>query len=314
MDTIAPEQYDRYRVVKEKVEADFLSRPGVLGVGVGEKTTGGFDTGVLAIVVFVEKKGLASGGEPLPRMIDDIPTDVVQSRAEAPASLVPSKIDEKRYDPLLGGCMISATTGANTFSATGGVILYIGGNHYVLTAGHFNREFKEGFDCYQPKTTSSNNVIGNGYKWICENVAYDGTSKYADGALIRCDAKARNYTLLSIVDIGKIEGAVEVNNDLVGAKCWKRGAFSGLTTGTIKALDSSYNGRKNCIVVKPEFSLAGDSGAVVIVRDKDDKNYVAGLIQGGVPKTDQLDLVSPIDIIDKTLGLNLNFYKIVPKR
>src|SRR5215470_5294650 len=99
------------RPVKQRIEDELLSRPGVVGVDINEKISGGKPTGELAIVVYVEKKKpkteLAKG-ELIPAEIDGIPTDVKEEHIElhssrvALAEVVPL-VDATKYTTLHGG-------------------------------------------------------------------------------------------------------------------------------------------------------------------------------------------------------------------
>lgn len=71
---------DEIRRVKERVEADLLNRPGVTGVDIGRKITGGKKTGQLAIRVLVEKKKDVPQAQTIPSEIEGIPTDVIQRK------------------------------------------------------------------------------------------------------------------------------------------------------------------------------------------------------------------------------------------
>lgn len=74
-------EHDRLRVreVKERVEDELLAIPGVTGVDIDEKLSGGLPTGVAAIVVFVAEKKAPESVPPdefVPAVIDGVPTDV----------------------------------------------------------------------------------------------------------------------------------------------------------------------------------------------------------------------------------------------
>lgn len=64
------------RPVKRMVEDEFLSRPGVIGVDIGEKFTDGRPTGRAAIVVYVCAKG-SDHPQQIPATVEGVPTDVV---------------------------------------------------------------------------------------------------------------------------------------------------------------------------------------------------------------------------------------------
>jgi hypothetical protein len=65
--------------VKARHEADLMARPGVVGVGVGLRQTGGAFSQEIAIVVLVRAKRPADDlapGEMLPRALEGVPLDV----------------------------------------------------------------------------------------------------------------------------------------------------------------------------------------------------------------------------------------------
>ena len=66
---------DRVTRAKEAAEARLLGIPGVTGVGVGYKVTGGVRTETPAIIVFVQVKR-DDPEEPIPPEIDGVATDV----------------------------------------------------------------------------------------------------------------------------------------------------------------------------------------------------------------------------------------------
>jgi hypothetical protein len=55
-----------------------LAIPGVTGLAIGNKMTGGHDTEQRAVVVFVEQKRDVADEERIPSEVDGIPTDVVE--------------------------------------------------------------------------------------------------------------------------------------------------------------------------------------------------------------------------------------------
>jgi hypothetical protein len=71
---------DDIRRVKERVELDWLNRPGVTGVDIGWKIVDGEKTDQLAIRVHVEEKKDVPEDQMIPDEIDGIPTDVIQHK------------------------------------------------------------------------------------------------------------------------------------------------------------------------------------------------------------------------------------------
>ena len=66
------------RNIKNKVEDKLIKLPGVTGVDINYKVTGGQKTDNLAIVVYVEKKGSYRKEDEIPGTIDGVLTDVVE--------------------------------------------------------------------------------------------------------------------------------------------------------------------------------------------------------------------------------------------
>jgi hypothetical protein len=127
--------------VKDRVEAEILRRPGVIGVDVGFRYVGGRRTDEIAIRVFVTRKlDDVPNHERIPDQIDGIRTDVIE-RTFSPVNVN----DRDRYDPVQGGCSI----GRDVISTVGAVVRDRGtGNPVVLTT--FHGEGFLGEDEYQP--------------------------------------------------------------------------------------------------------------------------------------------------------------------
>ena len=68
------------RRVKEQAETRLLKLSGVTGVDVGYKETEGRTTDIVAIRVFVAKKGTVPAEQTIPTHIQDVPTDVIERR------------------------------------------------------------------------------------------------------------------------------------------------------------------------------------------------------------------------------------------
>ncbi|TWP47723.1 hypothetical protein FKR81_30720 [Lentzea tibetensis] len=97
------------RPIKRMVEDEFLSRPGVIGVDIGEKFTGGRPTGRAAIVVYVCAKG-SHHPQQIPASVEGIPTDIVaESIVLHRALLSPDEhqpVVAERHAVLRGGISI----------------------------------------------------------------------------------------------------------------------------------------------------------------------------------------------------------------
>jgi hypothetical protein len=73
--------------VQARHERDLMRYPNVVGVGSGTRVRGGKQTGEPCLVVFVERKlpeAELAPGAALPRELDGVPVDVVESGRPAP--------------------------------------------------------------------------------------------------------------------------------------------------------------------------------------------------------------------------------------
>jgi hypothetical protein len=71
--------YQRAEQVKQRYQAEILSKTNVIGVGVGLRSRGGVFTNEVAIIVMVSKKVVRTelpADEVLPTELDGVPVDV----------------------------------------------------------------------------------------------------------------------------------------------------------------------------------------------------------------------------------------------
>ncbi len=71
---------ERIREIKTRAESDLLKIPGVTGIDIGYKKVGGRNTAILAIRVYVEKKGDVAENQSIPSEIEGVPTDVIERK------------------------------------------------------------------------------------------------------------------------------------------------------------------------------------------------------------------------------------------
>jgi hypothetical protein len=134
------------RHTKRQVEARLLHRANVVGVGVGYKYAAGTSTGELAVLVSVaEKQPLSAlaAADRVPRSIDGIPTDVVETgRLEAQATLLapsPQRIHVGQQAPTdrLRPARPGISVGHHRVTAgTLGCLVERGGEFYILSNNH----------------------------------------------------------------------------------------------------------------------------------------------------------------------------------
>lgn len=120
----------------------WLSRPNVVGVGLGPKLRDGRDTGEPAVVVFVETKQ-ADPEFLVPATADGLPTDVQET---GPNHL---EVLNQKVRPVPGGYQIAADNMPGT--GTLGVSIVYGGRYRSLTNNHvIAKNGNEGAAVYQP--------------------------------------------------------------------------------------------------------------------------------------------------------------------
>ena len=110
--TPASRTREEIRATKRTVEDSLIARPGVVGVDIGEKWSGGSPTGRQAIVVHVERKRTDSDladSERIPSEIDGILTDVVEHRVRLLSGGAATPTTH-RVRPLAGGISIGPAT------------------------------------------------------------------------------------------------------------------------------------------------------------------------------------------------------------
>jgi hypothetical protein len=294
---------------REAVFTEMKKYPGVVNVGVGLKETSGILTAVICYRIYVDKKKPAHllGNKSLvPSAIHGFPTDVIQ------LGEIEEIADTEKYRPLKGGIQIKTdkfieddTRGVGTLGCL--AILNDGSNKIVgLTNEHVVRLNAEegtviGREVGQPRKViccccCTYNVVGkvlNAQKNATVDCAIIDFDSDIAGEIQTAD------TAGEIQEIGKIKGkAVAV----LGGTVKKRGATTGLTTGTIT--DVAFDGTQ--ILIAPnapvtKFAEFGDSGSVVL--DSND-NIVALL--WAVKRDGKTDgVATPIDAVLTALNIKL---------
>ncbi len=266
------------------------ARHNVHSVGVGKKIVDGKITETSAVRIYVAQKiddSFLSKEDRLPKNIDGIPTDIIES---PPAFLTPAEPActtnrQKQQRPMIGGISIAHK------DVTAGTIAYfcrsvkIGDDPqkiYVLSNNHVLADVnkgKTGDDIYQPGPLDGGKPAANKAAKLHRFVKLilDGkTSNQVDAAIgeVTVDIKKQ------LCKIGKISGTAKAVEDM---QVRKHGRTSGYTEGVIT--DESINSlvgmdhndpnvvalftnqmRIERIDPFAAFGLGGDSGSLVVEK------------------------------------------------
>jgi hypothetical protein len=319
------------RPVKESVEDELLARPGVVGVDIAEKVSGGKPTGELSIVVFVNAKKPASRvakGDLIPAEINGVKTDVqeltveLQSPAMRRLDEITEMVDAATYSSLHGGIGIGPRRSVYMTPPdvpTPGNYVFVGtlatmvkdratGSTMALTNFHVAcvTGWAVGDRMVQPSLVD-NSAAATEFGSIVRALISD----QVDGALISVDAgKAWDP---SIEGIGNVAGTATAT---VGLAVEKRGRTTEHTYGSVVSTDFTvsinYGGAVGTRTLhhqlrvqtdttrSPRFSDHGDSGSAVV----DGSRNVVGLLFAG-SNDGMWTFANPIAAVQDDLGVDV---------
>jgi hypothetical protein len=310
-----------------------LSKPNVVGVGLGYKETRGKKTDELCVVALVRRKVPEAGLQPsdlVPREVDGIPTDVMdvgELRAQAERT--------DRWRPAPGGVSIghykitAGTFGTVVRDRSSGERLILSNNHVLANSN----DATVGDPILQPGTADDGRedldtiaelarfcpiqfvsepatcaialgvvAVGN---WMAKLVgshhrlmAYQSNPQ-AVNTVDAAVARPLNQAdiLDEILEIGTVAGTVEAS---LGMAVRKSGRTTGLTTGQIAVMDASVTvsyGEKMATyegqLVSGPMSQPGDSGSLLV---ESGGLRAVGLLFAG---SEQATIFNPIrDVLD----------------
>jgi hypothetical protein len=309
---------DEIIAIKERVEAQFLSAPGVTGVDVGYKEVGGQRTGQIAIRVHVEAKTDAvPDDQRVPAEIEGVVTDVLQRRYELHVLTkqlveVTPQADTTHYATLQGGVSMGPSRAINGFifaGTLGAIVIDNATNqHAALTNFHVacvDNTFSIGDRMVQPSRIDTGVVPTDEFG----SLARETLSANVDGAVISIDSGRSSQC--QIADIGLVRGTTAAT---LGMAVRKRGRTTLLTYGTVDGLSGSVNidygdgigvrTLTNQVSIaadttrNPLFSDHGDSGSVIV----DDSGFVVGLLFAGAGTS---TVANPIAAVLSELNISM---------
>jgi len=319
------------RPVKESVEDRLIATPGVVGVDIAEKETGGKKTGELSIVVFVEKKKPKSklGKDALiPKEIDGVRTDVQELVIELQPAFrqvddADLFVDPANYPTLAGGIGIGPrrsvflsppdvpAPGNYVFVGTLGAMVRDRATGATMAMTNFhvacvNNTWTVGDRMVQPSLVDGGAPTGE-FGSLTRAVLSDST----DGAVITVDT-TEPWTA-TVTGVGDVNGSTAAT---VGMAVQKRGRTTEHTFGTVASTDftvtidygSDVGSRTLRHQIRidtdttrnPRFSDHGDSGSVVL----DTSRNVVGLLFAG-SNDGSMTFANPIQAALDELGVDL---------
>lgn len=302
------------RPIKRMVEDDFLARPGVIGVDIGEKYTAGRPTGKAAIVVYVCAKG-PQHPEQIPAEVSGVPTDVVAESIVLHRARITRGADEQpvvaeRHSILRGGISIGParsirvvppevrTAGEYVIAGTLGAFAITQTEPRKvlgLTTFHVgcvNDSWAVGDEFVHPSRVDGG-VPGADQVAVLDRAALAGS---VSAAGLRMGPRPFRAEVL---DIGAITGTAKA---VIGSTVRKYGRTTGLTHGMVASADATLRldfgdgigvrTLRDQIRVRSaeRFGDHGDSGAVLVDAD----NRVVGLYVAGSGPTGFANPIEPV--------------------
>ncbi|MGM1061022.1 hypothetical protein [Saccharothrix sp. Mg75] len=297
------------RPIKRLVEDDFLGRPGVVGVDLGEKVVRGRVTGELAIVVYVRRKGPAAQFT-IPPDVLGVPTDVVQDAFSPHHTIASSEgvNGAERHEELVGGIGIGpsrairfvppdvAVVDDYVVAGTLGALVTPRRRRMVMALTSFHVAcVDDAWAVGDPMVHPSRVDGGHPVRDRVGALARAALSGRVDAAAIMLTrARARP----EVLGLGPVLGAGAA---VVGQRVRKRGRTTAATVGVVASTDAAITLdfgvglgvrtlRDQIRIETPRFADHGDSGAVLL----DDANLVVGLYCGGSPDRGFANPVGPV--------------------
>ncbi|PYZ98231.1 hypothetical protein CR205_06450 [Alteribacter lacisalsi] len=299
-------QMDSIRNIKTRqTEADFLKKENVVGVGIGEKVTGGKPAGKAALITYVTKKQDPSAlkeEDLVPAFVEGVETDVIeigqpsaQTEISREMRTLPDNQLSSKIRPVKGGWSVghpdvtAGTAGAVVFGREGDRA----GKYFILSNNHVmanSNEAQEGDPILQPGSVDGGTLPDDQVAVLSAFIPIDLTpnvpleehdnlvdAAIAEGSLQELDRE--------VYWSGYIKGSLQKDEVDTGLRIRKTGRTSGYTSGEVTGIeatiDVNFGGNRTArfrdqIVTTP-LSEGGDSGSVVT----DHENRAVGLLFAG---------------------------------
>ena len=287
--------------VLEKKRKELFKKAHVVGVGIGEKVTGGLPTGRMSLKVYVEKK-LAkhklSKHNLIPKSVAGVETDVEE------VGKIKSLAYTGRMRPALGGVSIghvkitAGTLGCLVRDKKTRGKLILSNNHVLANSN----AAKKGDKIIQPGAVDGGklpkDLIGRLDRWV--NIDFSEVGNWVDCAAASPTSAASVKP--EIISIGAPKGVTKAR---IGTVVQKTGRTTEFTMGKVKDVSMTVKvnyGRKTALfhnqILTTAMSQGGDSGSLVL----DQAKRAVGLLFAG---SDTVTLCNPIQEVFKRLGVGL---------
>ena len=295
-------------LAKEEYENKLFSQKGVHSVGIGYKKADGKNNGQLALLIYVDSPIMVEELSKSDIIPSNIPIDIIyEPQLSYDILFVNNKdiinTDQGRYRPLIGGIQIYLTNFSGSWIGTLGTFvksqddsdknIYLLSNLHVLNSS--------GLAVLQP-LKGAKNIIAI----TLENKDFPNS----DAALAESNDSAE-IEVNTIEGIGKVSKTQILSDADLNKRVIKRGRTTGLTEGTIEAINVTVHlvddtVRYDCVRVRADdgklFSDSGDSGSPVILKDE---NKLVGLHFAGNKVLGGTSSFCKIDNVFRNLNIKL---------
>jgi hypothetical protein len=291
--------------LQEEAQDDLLKKENVVGVGVGNKLTGGEDTGEACITVSVSQKlddQWLSEADTIPERVNGFRTDVIETgeifagRTPVSESSEDLAFDEDfapeslrgRVRPVNGGFSVghhrvtAGTIATAVYPST--PFPGIPGRYYILSNNHVlanSNNARIGDPILQPGRYDGGklpqDVIARLARFV--PIKFNGSNNYVDAAIAEAEFHHINR---EIYWIGYVNGIDTVQ---LGDMVQKTGRTTSYTTGRVLVVNATVNvnygggrvARFARQIVTSNMSAGGDSGSLLCDMDRN----AVGLLYAG---------------------------------
>jgi len=305
--------------IQGREERALLALPNVIGVGVGRKTTQGFETNEPCLLVLVSRKLPVAELGPdarIPTLVEHCKTDVIEvgsvAASETPEPAGSGKNSLRcRVRPAQGGFSVGRVAGCSGSIAAGAIDAgselgerkryYLLGSNSVLAALN---EGREGDPILQPSAPDGgrpgNDTLGRLARFV--PLHFDEQPNFVDAAIAEVPFADLDRSVFWIGHA--VDRASRVR---IGQMLQKTGRSSCYSTAVVKGVNVTlavdYAGRKARFcqqILTTPLATAGDGGSLAL----DSARRAVGLTLAASPS---VTVVSPIGLVESLLNIRVGW-------